>query len=42
MLKIILTPLLKIEKLKLMAMRVGFEPKIPLAVYKLSKSTPKI
>ena len=38
--KPILTSHLKIEKLKLMAERVGFEPTVPLTVHKLSKPAP--
>ena len=36
----ILTPHLRLEKLKLMAERVGFEPTVPLTVHKLSKPAP--
>ena len=38
--KPILTPHLRIEKVKLMAERVGFEPTVPLTVHKLSKPAP--
>ena len=38
--KPILTPHLRLEKLKLMAERVGFEPTVPLTVHKLSKPAP--
>ena len=38
--KRILTPQLRLEKVKLMAERVGFEPTVPLTVHKLSKPAP--
>ncbi len=40
MIKSILAPHLRIEKAKLMAERVRFEPTVPLTIYKLYKRAP--